>query len=233
MVGIGTIVNAATIVTGGLLGTLLVQAVPAEVKETVMRALGLCVILIGLKLASTTNDLLMVIVSMALGAGLGEAAQLEQRLETAAQALETWATHGRSGSARTFVGLTLLFCVGPMAITGAFADGLKGDPSILYAKAVLDGVGAAMFASVLGVGVVLTAIPVLVYQMALTIGAGLLSHLLTEPMIHEMNATGGLLVLALGLNLTGIGQFKVANLLPALLVVIIAVATKGLLTSMR
>jgi len=114
--------------------------------------------------------------------------------------------------------------VGAMAITGSLQDGLFGDPSILLSKVVLDGVGAAMFGSVMGPGVMLSAIPVLLIQGSITLGATWLSQVLTEPMILEIGATGGLLVVGLGLNLVGAAEIKVANLLPALLIVPILVA---------
>lgn len=226
MTGIGTIANVLAIALGGLLGTVVVKAVPERVKELLMQSLGLAVMLIGLKMAWTAADILVVIVSMALGAALGEIMRIEERLESSAKVMERWVSTGRSDVTRTFVGVTLLFCVGPMAITGSFADGLQGDPSILYAKAVLDGIGAIVFASALGLSVVLTAVPVLIYQMLLTFGAGLLSIVLTEPLVNAMTATGGLMVFALGLNLAGLARFRVGNMLPALLVAALAMALK-------
>lgn len=226
MTGIGTIANVLAIALGGLLGTVVVKAIPERVNELLMQSLGLAVMLIGLKMAWTASDILVVIVSMAIGAVLGELIRIEERLESGAKILERQFSPGRSDVTRTLVGVTLLFCVGPMAITGSFADGLQGDPSILYAKAVLDGIGAIVFASALGLSVVLTAVPVLIYQMLLTFGAGLLSVVLTEPLINAMTATGGLMVFALGLNLAGIARFRVGNMLPALLVAALAMALK-------
>lgn len=226
MTGIGTIANVFAIALGGALGTVAVRAIPARVNELVMQCLGLAVMLIGLQMAWTANELLVVIPSLALGAALGELLRIEERLETSAKGLERWFSTANSDVTRTFVGVTLLYCVGPMAITGSFADGLQGNPSILYAKAILDGVGAIMFASALRFAVVLTAVPVFIYQMLLTFGAGQLSRILTDPIINEMSATGGLLVLALGCNLAGLAKFRVGNMLPALVIVAIITALK-------
>ncbi|MDF2629810.1 MAG: hypothetical protein K0R39_3641 [Symbiobacteriaceae bacterium] len=224
MIALGTLVNAATVVAGGALGSLVIPRVPDNVRKTTMQALGLGVILIGLQMAWVTKELLLVLVALAIGTILGELGRIDDRLQGLAAKLERWPIARRDGFAKAFVQTTLLFCVGAMTITGSFQDGLFGDPSILLAKAVLDGVGAAMFGSVMGPGVMLSAIPVLLIQGTLTLGASWLSQVLTEPMIHEIGATGGLLVLGLGLNLVGAAEIKVANLLPALAVVAVLVA---------
>jgi uncharacterized protein len=224
MIALGTLVNAATVVIGGALGSLVIPRVPNNVRKTTMQALGLGVLLIGLQMAWVTKELLLVLVSLAVGTILGELGRIDDRLQGLAAKLERWPIARRDGFAKAFVQTTLLFCVGAMAITGSLQDGLFGDPSILLSKAVLDGVGAAMFGSVMGPGVMLSAIPVLLIQGSITLGATWLSQVLTEPMILEIGATGGLLVVGLGLNLVGAAEIKVANLLPALLIVPILVA---------
>lgn len=228
MVGMGTIVNAAAIVAGGLLGTFVVPRVPDHVRQSIMQALGLGVILIGLQMAQETQELLLVLLSLAIGAATGEVARLDDRLQALASRLARFAGQGRSGFAEAFVNTTLLFCVGAMAITGALQDGLGGAPDTLYAKAVLDGTSAVVFASTMGPGVVLSAVPVLLYQGAITLGAGLLSRLLTPEMIREIGAVGGLLVLGLGLNMTGAARLRVANVLPAMFVAPVLLAIRRL-----
>lgn len=224
MIALGTLVNAATVVVGGALGSLVIPRVPDNVRKTTMQALGLGVLLIGLQMAWATKELLLVLVSLAVGTILGELGRIDDRLQGLARKLERWPIARRDGFAKAFVQTTLLFCVGAMAITGSLQDGLFGDPSILLSKAVLDGVSAAMFGSVMGPGVMLSAIPVLLIQGSITLGATWLSQVLTEPMIAEIGATGGLLVLGLGLNLVGAAEIKVANLLPALVIVPVLVA---------
>lgn len=224
MIALGTLVNAATVVVGGALGSLVIPRVPDNVRKTTMQALGLGVLLIGLQMAWVTKELLLVLVALAIGTILGELGRIDERLQGLAGKLERWPIARRDGFAKAFVQTSLLFCVGAMAITGSFQDGLFGDPSILLAKAVLDGIGAIMFGSVMGPGVMLSAIPVLLIQGTLTLGATWLSQILTEPMIHEIGATGGLMVLGLGLNLVGATEIKVASLLPALFIVPVLVA---------
>lgn len=219
MIGLGTLVNTGTVIAGGALGSLVIPRVPENVQKTTMQAIGLCVTLIGLQMAWATKNLLMVLVAMALGAVIGELLRLDDRLQGMAAKLERWPIARRGSFAQGFVQAMLLFCVGAMAITGSLQDGLQGDPSTLYAKAVIDGVSATMLGSILGPGVILSALPVLLYQGAITLGASGLSHILTQPMIVEIGATGGLMVFGLGLSLLGIVQIKVANLLPALVVV--------------
>lgn len=220
MIGLGTLVNGGTVIVGGALGSLVIPRVPDHVRKTTMQALGLCTMLIGLQMAWETKKMILVLVAMAVGTIAGELLHIDDHLQGLAGKLERWPMLTRQGGfAQSFVQTSLLFCVGAMAITGSLQDGLSGDPSILYAKAVLDGIGAIMFGSVMGPGVMLAAIPVLVYQGALTLGASAISQVMSQTMIHEIGATGGLMVLGLGLNLVGAVEIKVANLLPALVVV--------------
>jgi uncharacterized membrane protein YqgA involved in biofilm formation len=224
VIGLGTLVNAGTVIVGGALGSRVIPSIPENVQKTTMQAVGLCVTLIGLQMAWTTKNLLMVLVAMAVGAVAGELLKLDERLRTAAGKLERLPGIGSGGGlAKGFVQATLLFCVGAMAITGALQDGLSADPSTLYAKAVIDGISAIVMGSILGPGVILSAVPVLLYQGAITLGATGLSHIMTQPVINEVGATGGLMVAGLGLSLLGIVEIKVANLLPALVVVAVLV----------
>lgn len=228
MPGIGTLVNAVAILICGGLGAFVVPRMPDRFQTTVIRALGLGVMLIGLQMAWQTQEMLVVLVGLALGALVGEALQIESALQRLGQALETRLGDSQGQLARSFVQTTLIFCVGPMAITGAFADGLAGNPQILYAKAVLDGIVALMFSSAMGVGPMFAAIPVLIYQGGLTLGAGFLAQVLTEPLIREMSAVGGLMVMGIGFNQTEITQIKVGNLLPGLVLTPLLAALKEL-----
>lgn len=223
MVGMGTIVNGAAVILGGALGSIVIPRIPENVQRTTMQAVGLSVTLIGLQMAWATQNLLILLVAMASGAVLGELLRLHDRLEGLAARLERLPIARRGGFANGFVQATLLFCVGAMAITGALQDGLSRDPSTLYAKAVIDGVSATMLGSVMGPGVILSAVPILLYQGAITLGATWLSQVLTPEIIREVGATGGLLVFGLGLTLLEVTKIKVANLLPALVVVAVLV----------
>lgn len=219
MVGLGTLANVGAVLLGGALGSLVIPAVPEEMRTSTMKALGLAVVLIGLKMAWATESILLLVVSLALGTMIGEWLRIEDRLQAWAKRLERWPFTQRGGFAKGFVQASLLFCTGAMAITGALEDGLSGNPSILYAKSILDGVASIMFGSVMGVGVMFAAIPVLVYQGTITLAASAISGFLTDAVIREISAAGGLMVAAIGLNLVGAAEIRIGNLLPGLVVV--------------
>jgi uncharacterized membrane protein YqgA involved in biofilm formation len=226
MIGIGTLANTAAIVVGGVLGSFVIPRVPDKMKETIMRVLGLAVLVIGIQMALTSKELLLIIISLAAGAAIGEAIRIEDRLENQARRLEKLMGTRTGDFAATFVRISLLFCVGAMAITGSFEDGLNHNPSILFAKAMLDGIGSIIFASVMGPAVIMTAVPVLLYQGSLTLGAAGLQSVMTPSMVNELAACGGILVMAIGLNLTEAVRVRVGNLLPALLLIPLLVALK-------
>lgn len=191
--------------------------------ETVLQGVGLAVFLVGLQMSLETANVLLPLFSLALGAVIGEAVGLEARLERVGQWLQGRTAHLDPGGRvnEGFVTATLLFLVGPMAIVGAINDGLLGDSALLITKSVLDGISAMALASTLGVGVALSAGPLLLYQGSITLAAGAAQALFTDVVIQEMTATGGLLVVGIGLNLLRLGTLRVANLLPALVVVIL------------
>ncbi len=227
MIMTGTVVNAVAICAGALVGRYAGRFIPNRMRQTVMMALGLAVMLIGLQLALKSRQPLIVIGSLITGGILGELLQIESRLELFGMWLQKRFA-GDGNFAEGFVSASLLYCVGAMAIMGALQDGFGGAPTILYAKASLDGVAAIALASTMGIGVLFSALPVLVYQGCITIAAESARVLLTETVILEMNAVGGLLILAIGLDLVGIKRLPVGNLLPAVFVSVIIVWLSGL-----
>ncbi len=225
----GTLINALAVLAGGGLGTLVGQRLPERVRETVLAGLGLVTLIVGLQLALKTRNVLVVLVSVLVGALLGEWWRIDAALERLSERLKRLLARRASAVSLAhftegFVTASLVFCVGPMTILGAIEDGLTGDYSLLAIKSVLDGFAALAFASSLGVGVLFSVFTVLIYQGGLTLLAGQAQGLLSEAMIYEMSATGGVLVLAIGLLLLDVKQIRVANLLPALLVVLALVA---------
>lgn len=215
---IGTVVNAIAIITGSLLGLLLKKGIPEGYKKTVMQALSLVIILIGIKGALVTNDLLVVIISLAIGSIIGEFVGIESRLEKLGRWIEG-RFPGESGSvSKGFVTASLVYCVGSMAIVGSFESGLTGNHQTLFAKSALDGISAIIFASTMGFGVLLSFIPVFLYQGILTLAAGLIKPFLVASVISQMSATGGLLITAIGINLLGIVKIRVGNMLPAIFI---------------
>jgi uncharacterized membrane protein YqgA involved in biofilm formation len=184
-----------------------------------MAGFGLAVLLIGLQLALKSQQLMIVIGSLILGGLIGELLGIERRLETFGLGLQKrFSSLGTI--AEGFVTSSLLFCVGAMAIMGALQDGLGGKPTILYAKAALDGVAAIALTSTMGIGVLFSIVPLFLYQGSITLVAELAQTVLTEPVIVEMNAVGGLLIVAISFDLMGLKRLPVGNLLPAIFVAI-------------
>lgn len=219
----GTLINVGTVLLGSLAGTLLGNRLPDRMRLTVMDGLGLATVVIGAKMALVTSNILIVLGSLILGGMFGEFLDIDSAVNNLGKWVETRAlgknpnSSGSNGKfARGFVSASLLFCVGPMAIMGSIQDGLTGDFSTLAVKATLDGFAALAFASSLGPGVGFSALSVLVYQGLITLGAGFFQGVLTEPMVNELTATGGLLILAIGLGLLELKKVRVANLLPAI-----------------
>ncbi|MBU2511175.1 DUF554 domain-containing protein [bacterium] len=215
---LGTIVNAVSIIAGSLLGLFLKKGIPERYKKTVMQALSLAIILIGIKSALKTDDLLIVIISLALGSVIGEFVGIESGLEALGRWIESRFSSESGSVAKGFVTASLVYCVGSMAIVGSFESGLTGNHQTLFAKSALDGISAIIFASSLGIGVLLSSVPVFLYQGVLTITAGLIKPFLIASVIAQMSATGGLLIAAIGINLLGIVKIRVGNMVPAIFI---------------
>jgi uncharacterized membrane protein YqgA involved in biofilm formation len=214
---IGTLVNAAAIMAGGTVGLLLKKGIKDSYKTTVMQAISLTVILIGIRSALNADDLLGVIVCMAVGSLLGEAMKIEDRLEAfGAYAEKRFSRSSNGGFSKGFVTASLVFCVGSMAIVGALESGLTGNHDTLFAKSLLDGITSVVFASTFGGGVVFSALPVMVYQGTITMGASLLKPFLTPGVIAQMSGVGGLLIAAIGINMLRLAHLRIGNMLPAI-----------------
>lgn len=216
---LGTIVNVIAIICGSLLGLLFRKGIPDNYKEIIMSGIGLSVILIGVKSALSSDQLLIVIFSVIIGAGIGEFLKIEAKLESLGSYFERRLASKSSDTgsfARGFVTASLVFCVGSMAIVGALESGLTGNHQTLFAKSILDGVTSLIFASSLGIGVLFSGVAVFLYQGAITLTAVFMKNLLVAETISQMTSVGGLLILAIGLNLLGITKIRVGNLLPGI-----------------
>ena len=218
---LGTIVNTLAIIAGSLVGLLFRGGIPEKYSKTVMHAIGLAVVLIGLKTALKTDAILLVILSLATGSILGELLRIEDRLEGLGNWIGQRLTGGGKGVAEGFVSASLLYCVGAMAIVGSMESGLSGNHQTLFAKSVLDGIGSVVFASTLGIGVLFSAVSVFLYQGAITVGASFLKQFLTPEVVSQMSAVGGLLILAIGIGLLEIRKLKIGNMLPAIFIPLI------------
>ncbi len=214
---IGTFINMGAIAAGTALGAFAGPRLPGRMRQTVLYGIGLVTILIGIQMSLRTQNLLVVMGALLIGGILGEAIEIEERVERLGDFLQAKLARGSGRSfAEGFVTASLVFCVGPMAILGSIADGLNGDYRLLSMKAILDGFASVAFAASLGWGVLLSAVSIFVYQGGITLFAGALSSLLTDPMIAEMTATGGLIIIGIGLKLLEIKQLRLANFVPAI-----------------
>ncbi len=215
----GTIVNALAIISGSLLGLFFNKGIPDDYKEIVMSGVGLSVLLIGIKSALTSNDLLIVILSVIIGALIGEFLKIEAKLGMLGNYLENKVTKksgDTSSFARGFVTASLVFCVGSMAIVGALESGLTGNHQTLFAKSILDGVTSIIFASTMGLGVMFSSIAVFIYQGLITLTAVFMKNFLVPETIEQMTSVGGLLILAIALNMLKITTIRVGNLIPGI-----------------
>ena len=226
--GIGTAINVAAVLVGGSIGTLAGAKLPEAMRRTAMQAIGIVTLLVGVSNFLEYGNPLVPLVSVVAGLIVGELLGIEGGLKNLGDNLERRFSKGESPVSRAFVTTSLLFCVGPLTVIGSLQDGLKGDHSLLALKSALDFIAALTFASVLGWGVLLSAGTVLVVQGSLTLGAGLLDAVITEAMISATTATGGILILGLGLVLLELKEVRVANMLPALLFAPLLVAAAPL-----
>ncbi|MFC7370798.1 DUF554 domain-containing protein [Fictibacillus iocasae] len=218
---LGTLVNGLAILLGSFLG-LFWTSIPEKTKTTVMQAMGLAVAVLGIGMGLKSEQFLIVIASLALGGALGEKMDLEDKLGRVGKWLESRIGSKEQGTvAQGFVTATLVFVVGAMAIVGALDSGLRQDHAVLYTKALIDGFCAMLFTSALGIGVMFSAIPVVLYQGIITLFATQIDRFVPEKlmdaMIVEITGTGGIMILAIGLNILGVTKIRVANLLPGLL----------------
>jgi len=213
---LGTIINATIIVIASLVGILLGSRFNETLKNALIQALGLVVLLIGVSMALKTENVLILTASILLGTAIGETIKIENWLERMGARIER--KFKGSKFAEGFVSSTLLFCVGSMAIVGPIQEGLTGDTTILLTKSMLDGVAAITLSSTLGIGVMFSSVSVLVYQGFFTLLASFISPYMTQHVVAEITATGGLLIMAIGLKLLEIKNLKVGNMLPSLLV---------------
>lgn len=211
----GTIVNSVAIIIGALTGLLLGKHIQERFSDIIVKGLALSVLAMGIDSAIEPNNMLVVIVSVAIGAFIGEAIGIEARLEALGMAVEKRFA-SKNPIAQGFVTATLLFCTGSMAILGAIQGGLLGDHETLLIKSILDGVISVIFAATLGVGVILSSVSVFLYQGAIAIGASFLQDLLIGVVIEDLSAVGGILLIGLGLKMLGAIELKVGNLIPAL-----------------
>ncbi|MFC4558475.1 DUF554 domain-containing protein [Virgibacillus kekensis] len=224
MVLFGTLVNGACIIAGSLIG-LFFTKIPERYKETVMHGIGLAVMLIGMQMAFSTEIIIVVLLSLLTGAIVGEFLHLEEGLNRLGEWIgRRFTTPNENFSvAQGFITASLIFVIGAMSVIGALDSGLRGDHEVLITKGVIDGFVALVLTTTLGFGVIFSVIPVVLYQGSIALLATQIENWLPESFLNglivELTAVGGLLIVAIGLNMLKIMQIRVGNLLPSLLTV--------------
>lgn len=215
----GVFVNVITVMAGSLVGLLFKKGIPERVSNAAMIGLGACTLYIGISGSLCGENVLILIGSVVLGAISGTLMDIDGAINRFAQKVESRFQKGdkQVSVAQGLISSTLLFCVGSMTVTGSIQAGLTGDHSILITKAMLDLVSSMMLASSLGIGVLLSAVSVLVIQGGLVLLAGVIAPFMNAGAINEMTCTGSLLIVMIGTNLMGITKIKVADYLPAIL----------------
>lgn len=213
----GALVNAGGIILGSALGLLIGKKMPKSIGDTLMAALGLCVLYIGISGTLKSDNILVMIVSMILGTVIGELCQLDRHINRMGERLENRISRGKQPIpiAQGFVSACLLFCIGAMTIIGSLESGLTGDHTTLYAKTCLDTVAAVIFASTMGVGVMFSSVVVLVLQGGMALLAHTVAPFMSSAVIAEITGVGSLLIIGLALNMLHLTKLKVMNLVPA------------------
>lgn len=229
---IAVLVNTVAVLAGSIIGILFRNRLKESLRNSVMKALGLCTLLIGIMSAVETKELLCIIICMVLGTLLGEVLHIDDRIENAADSIKGKLLKGRSGGAEMesftdgFVSASILFCIGSMTIVGSLEAGIRHNYSILFAKSTMDFISSMAFGAAMGYGVTCSAAFVLVFQGALVLLSTWIGFALSDAVVTEMSAVGGVILLGMALNLLGCTRerIKVANMLPAIFLPILYLA---------
>ena len=220
---LGTLVNVGAVVAGSLLGLVIHKRMPEKITKLVFQAIGLFTLFLGFTMAGKTSNYLIMIFSLVIGSIIGELLNIEKQINKLSDWLKAKSGSSNAKFSEGFLTSFLLFCMGSMSILGAIEEGIGGNPDLLLAKSVLDGFSSIALAAAMGIGVLFSAIPLFIYQGGLTLFAGYLQDYLTTPMINELSAVGGVILIGLGINVLEIKQIRVINMVPALFVAVLLV----------
>ena len=224
-------VNALAVILGSTLGLLFRKWLKEEYTKTIIACMGICTIVIGITSAIQTSGIIIVVVCLVVGTVLGELLKIETRLDNMGDRLKKKVSkNGDSRFTEGFVSASLLFCIGSMSIMGSFEAGLLSKYDIIFTKSLMDGIIAITFAATMGLGVAFSALTIIVYQGALTLLAGVIAPILSDPVVTEMGAVGGVMLIATGMNIIGLTKerIRVGNMLPALIFPAVWFAIAGL-----
>lgn len=232
MVLLGTLINAMLIIVGSLIGRIF-KNIPESMKATVLSIIGLAVALLGIQMGFESTNFVILIISLVVGTVIGEWLDLDQKMNRLGQWVESLIRKNRNEDnqisiAEGFVTASLIFVIGSMGIIGSLDSGMRNDHTVLITKGIIDGFMSIILASTLGIGVLLSAVPIFIYQGSIALFSGIISAYIPDGaldmFITEMTATGGVMIMAIGLNIAGLTKIKAANLLPGIIVVGVLVA---------
>jgi uncharacterized protein len=217
----GTLINAGAVILGSTIGLTIHSRLPKNITTRVFQGIGLFTLFLGIYMATKTNNFLIMIFSIVIGSIIGELIDIDKFVNRFSEWLKKRIKSKNENFSNGFIAAFLLFCTGSMTILGAFEEGLGGAPNLLLAKSVLDGFSSIALSASLGIGVIFSAIPLLIYQGGLTLFAGSLQTFFTEAIINELTAVGGLLLIGLGINILEIKELKILNMLPSMIIAVI------------
>lgn len=218
MVIVGAVANAAAILLGGTIGSFMKKGIPKKYGDSIMHAISLFTFGMGIMFFLKSKEIMVVIISLIIGTLLGEWIDIEKRLENLGNAIQSRMKVGYGNFSEGFVTSSLIFCVGSMAIMGAMQSGLSGNHDVLFAKTALDAMSSIIFASAMGIGVAFSSAIVLIYEGGLSLAAAAVAPYLSNAVVDEMTAVGGILLMGLSISILDIKKVKAGNMLPALLV---------------
>ncbi len=215
---IGSIVNAGAVMLGSTIGLLVRSRLPDRITKVTFHGVGLFTLFLGFYMALKTANFIILIFGILIGSIIGGVIDIDRYLNRFSEYLKKKIKTKSESFSEGLMTAFLLFCIGSMTILGAIEEGLGGYPHLLFAKSVMDGFSSIALSATLGIGVMFSAIPLLIYQGGLTLFAGLFQNILSPPVINEITAVGGLILIGLGINILEIKKLKVVNMLPALIV---------------
>ena len=217
----GTLINAGAVIIGSIIGLMIHSKLPRKITTRVFQGIGIFTLFLGIGMATKTSNFLIMIFSIVLGSIIGELIDIDKLVNRFSEWLKKRVKSKNVNFSDGFVTAFLLFCMGSMTILGAFEEGLGGKPNLLLAKSVLDGFSSIALSASLGIGVIFSVIPLLIYQGGLTLFAASLQNFFTDILINELTAVGGLLLIGLGINILEIKRLKILNMIPSLIIAVI------------
>ena len=214
----GTLLNASTVIIGSLIGLIIRSKLPKRIIKTEFQGVGLFTIILGIIMAIKTTNLLIMIFSIVIGSIIGEIIDIDKWINNFGEWLKNKFKTKNQKFSEGLVTAFLLYCMGSMTILGAIEEGIGGVPNLLVAKSILDGFSSIILAATLGLGVLFSSIPLLIYQGGLTLLASNIQNSLTEIIVNEITAVGGIILLGLGITLLEIKKIKIINMIPSMII---------------